>query len=169
MSTIYVIGSLRNPRITEVGNALRAAGYDTFEDWHAGGKEADDEWQRYEKERGRGYKEALAGYHAQNIFHFDLHHLNRSHAAVLVMPAGRSAHLELGYIIGQGKPGYVLFDEEPERFDVMYNFATEVCFSAEELLSALGSPKKGLTVEERWEAVNRQVREYRRAPWNADL
>lgn len=161
MSTIYVIGSLRNPRITEVGNALRAAGYDTFEDWHAGGKEADDEWQRYEKERGRGYKEALAGYHAQNVFNFDLLHLNRSDAAVLVMPAGRSAHLELGYVVGQGKLGYVLFDAEPERFDVMYNFATAVCFSLGELIQELDMIKR------KDARVAEQVREWRTAPWNA--
>jgi hypothetical protein len=163
VSTIYVIGSLRNPCITEVGNALRGAGYDTFEDWHAGGKEADDEWQRYERERGRTYKEALRGYHALNVFNFDLYHLNRSHAAVLVMPAGRSAHLELGYIIGQGKPGYVLFDQEPERFDVMYNFATDVCFSIEELMGAL----KGY--DQKSDVIQRQVREYRDAPWNQDI
>jgi nucleoside 2-deoxyribosyltransferase len=49
------------------------------------------------------------------------------------MPAGKSAHLELGYMIGRGKPCFVLFDEEPERWDVMYQFATAVCFSYEEL------------------------------------
>ena len=102
MSTIYVIGSLRNPRITEVGNTLRAAGYDAFDEWHAGGPEADDEWRRYENDRGRHYKEALRGYHARNIFEFDLRHLNRADVGVLVMPAGRSGHLELGYLIGQG-------------------------------------------------------------------
>ena len=75
--------------------------------------------------------------------------LNRAHAPVLVMPAGRSAHIELGYIIGQGKPGYVLFDQEPERFDVMYNFATDVCFSVEELMAALGGPRFSNGFEQR--------------------
>jgi len=49
------------------------------------------------------------------------------------MPAGKSGHMELGYMIGQGKPCFVYFDKEPERWDVMYQFAKEVCFSMEEL------------------------------------
>ena len=162
MNTIYIIGSLRNPRITEVGNALRAAGYDAFDEWHAGGPEADDEWRRYENDRGRHYKEALAGFHARNIFEFDLRHLNRAQAGVLVMPAGRSGHLELGYLIGQGKLGYILFDEVPERLDIMHNFATAVCFSLGELMDELDVVKRG---DER---VEQQTRSYRNAPWNWD-
>jgi nucleoside 2-deoxyribosyltransferase len=53
------------------------------------------------------------------------------------MPGGKSAHLELGYMIGQGKPCYVFFDKEPERWDVMYQFAKDVFFSKEELLAEL--------------------------------
>ena len=152
MSTLYLIGSLRNPRIVELGNVLREAGYDTFEDWHAGGPQADDEWMRYEKQRGRTYKQALAGYHAAHVFEFDLHHLNRADAAVLVTPAGKSAHLELGYVIGRGKPGYILIEEEVDRWDVMTLFATKVCFNLQELIDALGGPSRR-TVDH--------------APWNA--
>ena len=153
MTTLYVIGSLRNPRITEVGNALRAAGYNVFEDWHAGGPSADDEWQRYEKERGRGYKEALAGYHAQNIFNFDLVHLNRAEAGVLVMPAGRSGHIEFGYLAGQNKPVFVLFDEEPSRYDIMHQFATAICFNIDELVQELDVFTKRAQVNRRsWNA-----------------
>ena len=154
---VYVIGSLRNPRITEVGNALRKAGHEAFEDWHSGGPEADDEWQRYERERGRGYKEALRGHHALNIFHFDLYHLNESDAAVLVMPAGRSAHLELGYMVGRKKHTYVLFDAEPERFDIMYNLCQEVFFNLDELLDALNK------LREQYPGL----RTVDHAPWNA--
>ena len=156
---IYLIGSLRNPRIPEVGNILRAEGYETFDDWHAGGPEADDEWMRYEKTRGRHYKDALLAYNAQHIFTYDLSHLNRATVGVLVMPAGKSAHLELGYLIGQNKPGFILFDQEPERWDVMNAFASAVCFSMEELLAELRPVLK----------VTQQRREYRMAPWNADL
>lgn len=138
MKTIYLIGSLRNPEIPSIGNKLRETGWDVFDDWHAAGPKADDEWQRYENERGRSYKAALAGYAARHVFAFDLAHLGRSTHGLLVLPAGKSGHLELGFLIGQGKPGYVLFDKVPERYDVMYNFAEEVFFSAEEAIAALG-------------------------------
>ena len=53
------------------------------------------------------------------------------------MPSGKSAHLELGYCIGKGKPGFVLFDKEPERYDVMYQFASGVFFNIKDLRKAL--------------------------------
>jgi nucleoside 2-deoxyribosyltransferase len=49
------------------------------------------------------------------------------------MPAGKSGHLELGYMVGCGKPGYILFDKEPERLDQMVQFATDIFFDAKEL------------------------------------
>ena len=137
MKSIYVIGSLRNPNIPSIGNAIRTIGFEAFDDWHSAGPTADDEWQRYERECGRSYGEALRGYAAKNVFAFDKKHLDRCDAAVLVMPAGKSGHLELGYMLGKGKIGYVLFDQEPERWDVMYQFADVVFFSGEEFLEYL--------------------------------
>ena len=76
--------------------------------------------------------------------------------AVLVLPAGKSGHLELGYMIGSGKRGYILFDDDVEdcRWDVMYQFTrptTEeepddddgvgVFFSIEELIEELKDKK----------------------------
>lgn len=134
---IYVIGSLRNPRVPEVATYLRARFNDeVFDDWVAAGPEADDAWQAYEMNRGNEYRAALAGHAADHVFTYDKHHLDRATVGVLVLPAGKSAHLELGYLIGQGKPGYILMDGEPERYDVMYKFAT-VVFSVEELVEKL--------------------------------
>ena len=137
MTSIYLIGSLRNPEIPYIANRLRAAGFDVFDDWWSPGRETDEEWQKHERIRGRSYKEALNGYHAQDVFAFDKRHLDRCDAAILVMPAGRSGHLELGYVIGAGKPGYILFDEEPERYDVMYAFATDTFFGVDEMVATL--------------------------------
>jgi len=136
MKSIYLIGSLRNPAIPEIGQKLRKLGFDVFDDWYAAGPEADDKWRDYEKARGHSYAEGLQGYAAKHVFEFDLHHLQRCGIAVLIMPAGRSGHLELGYMLGQGKPGYVLMDD-PERWDVMYQFATGVYFNLSELKLAL--------------------------------
>ena len=138
MKSIYVIGSMRNPRVPEVAKALRAVGIDAFDDWHSPGPDTDEKWQEYEKARKRPYREALAGYHAQNVYAFDKYHLDRCDAALLVLPAGKSGHLELGYMIGRGKPGYILLDGEPERLDVMYNFATAVLTSLEQLIVEQG-------------------------------
>lgn len=134
---IYLIGSLRNPRIPEIAKTLRAAGHDIFDDWFAAGPEADDYWRDYEKGRGHDFAQALAGEAAQHVLAFDQEHLDACDSAILVMPAGKSGHLELGYVLGQGKPGYILLDGEPERFDVMCGLATGVFTSLDDLVDAL--------------------------------
>ncbi len=133
---IYLIGSLRNPQVPVIAEQLRAAGHETFDDWYAAGPEADDKWRDYERGRGRSYPEALSGYAAGHVFDFDRHHLERADAVVLMLPAGKSGHLELGWAIGRGKPGYILLDD-PERWDVMYKFATGVFYSVDDLIMAL--------------------------------
>lgn len=137
MKSIYIIGALKNPDIPEFANELEAQGFEAFCDWHAAGESADDSWRDYSKLRKRSYREALRSYSAQHIFAFDKYHLDRCDLAVMLTPAGRSGHIELGYVIGRGKPGYILFDVTPERYDVMVNFATDVFFSKEELFKTL--------------------------------
>jgi hypothetical protein len=137
MKSIYIIGSLRNPNIPLLANDLRKLGLDVFDDWFSSGPETDDYWQKYEKIRGRTYGEALNGTMADHIFTYDKSHLDRTDAAVLLAPAGKSGHMELGYTIGKGKPGFVLFDKEPERYDVMYLFATKVFFDRQEFMDHL--------------------------------
>jgi len=136
-TSIYLIGSLRNPKVPQLAAVLRAEGYDVFDDWYAAGPEADDYWQRYEQERGHTYARALRGYAAEHVWGYDKSHLNRCDIGVLMLPAGKSGHLELGYIIGLGKRGLILLDKTPDRWDVMYRFAEAVCFSEEELIRAL--------------------------------
>lgn len=135
--SIYLIGSLRNPEVPALAAYLRGQGLDVFDDWYAAGPEADDYWQKYEKARGRTFAQALEGYAAQHVFNFDRYHLDRCDAAVLLMPAGKSGHLELGYVAGLGKPTFILLDKEPERFDVMYAFTQGVFTEREALAEAV--------------------------------
>lgn len=134
---VYLIGSLRNPAIPGIANTLEQQGFEVFSDWFAAGEIADDSWQKYETERGRSYKDALSGYAARHVFRFDMFHLSRADMGLLVLPAGKSGHLELGFMVGSGKPCYVLFDKEPDRWDVMYQFAKEIFFNTDELTDTL--------------------------------
>lgn len=140
---IYLIGSLRNERIPVIANELRAQGYDVFDDWYAIGPEADDHWKSYEQGRGRTYQEALQGYVCGNAFNFDRGHIDSSDIGVLVLPAGKSAHTELGYMAGKGKLTYVLMDGDTERWDIMYKFFTGVVYSVDELIGVLNG-KSGI-------------------------
>lgn len=138
---IYLISSLRNSDVPKIGQAIRELGFDVFDDWFAAGPEADDKWRDYEKARGHNYRQGLQGYAAEHVYQFDLKHLNECDIAVLFLPAGKSGHLELGYIIGQGKPGYIVLDN-PERWDVMYQFAKGVFNNLDELKKELSNLKK---------------------------
>jgi|SRR3990172_9499701 len=135
---IYLIGSLRNPEVPKVAAYLRSLGHEVIDDWYAAGPEADDYWQKYEQSRGRTYREALHGLHAAHVFHFDDHHLTRADVGVLLLPAGRSCHIEFGVIRGQKKPGYIVLGGNYDRFDVMYRYATGVVERVEELEEFLG-------------------------------
>ena len=134
---IYVIGSLRSDRPAQVANELRDQGYRVFDDWHAQGTDADAHWERYERRRGNNYREALNGKAANHAFAFDYNHLLMCSAAVLVMPAGKSGHLELGWCLGRGKPGFILLNGEPDRFELMVKLATAVCYDVDELVAEL--------------------------------
>ena len=134
---IYLIGSLRNPKVSEVARVLRNYDHEVFDEWSASGPEADDIFYSYAKSRGWSSKTALQSAFARSCFNLDKHHIDTADVVVLVLPAGKSAHLELGYALGQGKRGYILQDGEPERIDMMYQFATGIVSSIDELVTEL--------------------------------
>ena len=55
---------------------------------------------------------------------------------VLVLPCGRSAHLELRYAAGMGQRTAVLM-LEPQEPELMYGLCDHICLSMVELLSWL--------------------------------
>lgn len=141
IKSIYLIGSLRNPNIREVARKLRSHSYEVFDDWHGTHAEADDCWQKYCVSRGWSYTQALAGPSAQATFSLDKAYIEKQDAVVMVLPAGRSAHLELGYARGIGKPGFILLNGKVDRYDVMYNFATAIVPDLASLYVALKAHK----------------------------
>ncbi len=134
---VYLIGSLRNPRIPAIARELRSVGLHVFDDWYAAGPEADDCWQKYEQAKGNAFPLALYGQAANHVFEFDRDHLLSSDVVILVTPAGKSAHMELGWALGKGKKGYVLLDAPVDRWDVMYKFATGVFTTITDMVRTL--------------------------------
>lgn len=134
---IYLIGSLKNPRVPEIAIELRTAGFEVFDEWYSAGPEADDWWQAHCTQRGMNYQQALESPHAETVFAFDLKWIHAADAVVLILPAGKSAHLELGYAEGIRKRTAILLDGEPARFDVMYKFVDFVAADLSELVEFL--------------------------------
>ena len=136
---LYLIGSLRNPKIPEIGQYLRSLGHEVFDDWWAAGPEADDCWKKYERSRGHSYRQALRGFAACHVFEYDRYHLQRANLGVLVLPCGKSGWLEAGWLLGRGKPVYALLPESEEevRWDVMLAFMTRVVSTLDELKESM--------------------------------
>lgn len=120
---IYLIGSLGNKQVPVVARQLRELGYRVFDDWYAAGPHADEHWRDYERARGHDMVTALSGPAAQHNLTFDRSWLDRADAGVLLLPAGKSGHLELAYLAWSRRvPTYIVFEHgfEAERWDLMY-------------------------------------------------
>ena len=123
---IYVASSWRNKIQPDVVLALRNDGHDVYDFCNptAGDKgfhwsEIDVDWQNWTPGQ---FVRALNHPLARSGFAKDKEALDWANCGVLVMPCGRSAHLEAGYLIGQGKPVWIfLSDGEPE---LMYKLGT---------------------------------------------
>jgi hypothetical protein len=136
VTKVYIGGSLSNPEIIRITKLIQEE-YDAFSSWVTPGPDADEHWRDYEKELGYSYREALRRPAAQNIFEFDKKHIDAADVFVMVMPCGKSAHLELGYAAGTGKRTIVYMPEEPERYDVMLAFADDIVYGDDELVKSL--------------------------------
>lgn len=140
----YLIGSLRNEYVPKLAATLRLCVPNTtevFDDWISAGYEADDMWKAYEQNRPRSYRDALNGYAATHIFKFDKHHLDTSTHALLVLPAGKSGHMEVTYAkYGAGcKTGILLEEGADPRWDLMYKFIDEIFYTQAEVVEWLNA------------------------------
>ncbi len=81
--------------------------------------------------------EALTSDVAKHGFGLDFADMQWADACVLVLPCGRSAHLEAGWFAGQGKPLHILLSEKSFEHELMYLMATSISITKSELLVAL--------------------------------
>lgn len=94
--------------------------------------EIDPEWEGWGPEK---FRDSLDHPIADSGFEFDMRALEACEACVMVMPCGRSAHLELGYAVGAGKYTLALLNGgEPE---LMYKMVDRLCVDLDELVLAI--------------------------------
>ena len=137
---VYLCGALKNDSIRELAWHLRTNfSYDVFDDWHSAHVEADQLLWAYHRDwRGHSVAEALRGPVATMIRDFDKKHIDSSSVVVLVAPAGKSAHMEIGYAIGQGKGTIYYYPEEPDRFDIMVGMVDHIAVGIGDLVKKIG-------------------------------
>ncbi len=126
---IYVASSWRNARQPEIVVALRAAGLEVYDfrnpEEGDGGfhwSDIDPNWQHWSPSE---FINALEHPLARKGFATDMLALESCDTLVLVMPCGRSAHLEAGFAQGAGRNTAILLsDGEPELMYKMVDFVT---------------------------------------------
>ena len=133
---IYIASSWRCPHYRPVLEVLRAAGFDCYDfqnpesafSW----SQIDPNWKSWST---REYIGHLAHPLAKKGFCNDSSAMILADACVLVLPSGRSAHLEAGWFIGQSKPTVVLILDKATEPELMYLAATRICTSIDEMIA----------------------------------
>lgn len=141
MAKIYVASSWRNRRQPEVVSLLRAHGHEVYDfrnpepgDHGFHWSEIDDGWQSWEP---RQFKSALMHAVARRGFNSDMRALAQCDVCVLVLPCGRSAHLEAGWACGSGKALIIYMPKDArEEPELMYSMGL-LCLGADEMVDAL--------------------------------
>lgn len=137
MRSIYLATSWKNQYYPDVLNQLREAGHSVY-DFRQDGFSWDSIEPNWTKLWGdhQAYLRALEHPRARTGFERDFLAMNTADTCVILTPSGRSAHMEFGWMVGQGKPSYVLLTE-PQEWDLMYKMAKKICLTIGELLEEL--------------------------------
>lgn len=144
---VYVASSWRNLYQPRVVASLRSLGLQVY-DFHKPGngqegfswKAVDGGWESWTPAQ---WRQALNHPSAKQGYANDRDGMDWADVCVLLLPSGRSAHLEAGYMAGQGKPVYTLALEkvEPDLMNLLLGPPENICTTMNELFDALGCGK----------------------------
>jgi len=141
MARIYLASSWRNKHQPMMVALLRDHGHEVYDfrnppngvpgfAW----SEIDPDWQAWSADE---YRRLLTTHPiAASGYVSDLRGMEWADTCVLLLPCGRSAHLEAGWFCGRGKRCLILIQngEEPE---LMALLATDICISSQEVIELL--------------------------------
>ena len=140
MAKVYVASSWRNPCFPDVVERLRRAGHEVYDFRNPPHGGAGFHWTDIDPNAPAWtYAQYAEGLHhplAERQFQADIDALTWADTCVLVLPSGRSAHTEAGYMAGSGKRVIVYIPEmvEPE---LMYKLFDGVVGSLDDLVKAV--------------------------------
>ena len=140
MARVYVASSWRNQYFPEVVKRLREAGHEVYDFRNPPHGGAGFHWTDIDPNAPDWtYAQYAEGLHhplAERQFQADIDALTWADTCVLVLPCGRSAHTEAGWMAGAGKRVIAYIPEmvEPE---LMYKLFDGVAGSLEELVGKI--------------------------------
>lgn len=139
---VYVASSWRNTIYPAVIEVIKAAGIDHY-DFRNPPEGAGFGWEQIgatpfsRSESKQSYLEMIEHPRAIEGFAADFNAMQKADTFVLVLPCGKSAHLELGWAVGAGKRTAILL-EDPVEPELMYRMVDHLAPSVFDLLGWLG-------------------------------
>jgi hypothetical protein len=129
MSRIYVASSWRNEFQPHIVKRLRSEGHEVY-DFRNPPLSTGFSWSEVGMPQKPTVNEYIAGLHhprAAQGYLSDMRAMQWADVGLLVLPCGRSAHLELGWMAGRGKRTIIMTrdGEEPELMALMADHITD--------------------------------------------
>jgi nucleoside 2-deoxyribosyltransferase len=133
---IYVASSWNNSYQPEVVKILRASGHEVYDFKNPAENKHGFLWSdidvNYKSWKPKQFVDALNNPIVVAGFQSDFEAIKKADCCILVLPSGRSAHTEAGWMKGKGKLVYV-YMPQPEEPELMYKFFDGILTSPEEL------------------------------------
>ena len=150
MARIYLASSWKNSFQESAVRVLRMVGHEVYDFKNPPGR-AGFAWEsiskNYQKWSVEDYLKALKTAKVQAGFFSDMGAMGWADTCVLLLPCGRSAHLEAGWFVGQGKKLIVVLCPEsyPDHpaytgqadYDLMYLMTPHIVTSLEDVVRIL--------------------------------
>lgn len=135
---IYLASSWRNTYHSDILFQLRDSGFEvydfknpTFDNKGFSWQQIDKNWEKWTYQ---GFTQALYHPIAIDGFKLDFDAMKQADCCVLLLPSGRSAHLEAGYFVGANKPLFIHIPVEAyDTPELMYKMAVSISGCYEDL------------------------------------
>lgn len=139
---IYLASSWQNKEYEQVLNTLRLEGYETYDFKHPENKELSSfDWEKLDKKYNRwtcsDFKKALNHPETIKAFQKDFQAMQEADICVLLLPCGRSAHSEAGWMKGNGKKVFILDLSENPKPELMYRMYDDYLTETMELIERI--------------------------------
>jgi len=140
---IYLATSWRNTQQPALVELLRSIGHEVYDFRVPSAEQGGFHWSEvdpdYKSWTAKAFADALVDSAATHRgFSFDKDALDWCNTCVLLLPCGRSAHLEAGYAVGRGKRTIILLmDDHPLEPELMYLLCDQIVTTIPTLIAAL--------------------------------
>ena len=139
---IYLASSWQNKEYEQVLNTLRLEGYETYDFKHPENKELSSfDWEKLDKKYNRwtcsDFKKALNHPETIKAFQKDFQAMQEADICVLLLPCGRSAHSEAGWMKGNEKKVFILDLSENPKPELMYRMYDDYLTETMELIERI--------------------------------